>query len=99
LIDGENVDKIDVGFTIKGILHPMTYVNKIVIYGDSNLELWNVVTKYRVYEFSNLIEGRIYGIAPSPKVDVIAISIEKSIIMFNLKTAQKLFQLDQKEHS
>ena len=74
IVDGDLIEVVELGFSIKGILHPITYVNKIVVYGERNFELWNIVTKYKVYDFSPLFETSILTIAPSPKVDVVGIS-------------------------
>ena len=35
-----------------GIIHPVTYVNKMLFYGANKMELWNVIEQERVYEFT-----------------------------------------------
>lgn len=99
VIDGDLVEEIEFGYEIKGIIHPITYVNKVIVYGSHNLELWNIVTKHRVHDFSPSLQSEILYIAPSPKIDVVGISTENKIILFNLKTAKILFELQQKESS
>lgn len=43
---------LELDFEVLGILHPLTYVNKILVYGRNKLQLWNIVNKYMVYDFS-----------------------------------------------
>lgn len=44
---------IVVNFTPKFFLHPATYLNKMLILGDENLELWNVRSGKLIYNFTN----------------------------------------------
>ena len=99
IIDGDSIQIIDMGFEVNGLLHPISYVNKVIVYGHKNLELWNVMTKYKVYDFSPSITEDILAVATSPKVDIIGISTSQGITLFNLKTGKDLFQLVQKEPS
>ena len=101
VVDGEKVEKVGFKWEILGVIHPVTYVNKILVYGGKNMELWNIVTRYRVHDFSPLFDSTsILHIAPSPKPDVVGITTsDNKILLFNLKTAKTLFELQQKEKS
>ena len=35
-----------------GVIHPVTYVNKMLFYGGQKMELWNVIEHEKIYEFS-----------------------------------------------
>ena len=37
---------------LNGIVHPVTYVNKMLFYGGTKMELWNVIEHERIYEFT-----------------------------------------------
>ena len=37
---------------LTGIIHPVTYVNKMLFFGATKMELWNVIEHERVYEFT-----------------------------------------------
>lgn len=75
----------------------MTYINKIVFSCESKLELWNVMTEKRIFEFSFVEEGEnITCIEQSPVVDVIAIGLESGKIkLINLLYNQELLCFDQ----
>lgn len=59
LID-EDSDAIEVQayqFKIKGVVHPVTYVNKFIIYGEENFILVNAISNKTLYEYSKLIDS------------------------------------------
>ena len=37
---------------LTGIIHPVTYVNKMLFYGGTKMELWNVIENEKIYEFT-----------------------------------------------
>jgi hypothetical protein len=43
-----------VGFKIKGIVHPVTYINKIIVYNETCFQLINPVSKKILYDYPNL---------------------------------------------
>ena len=65
------------------MLHPKTYLNKILFAGEQSLQLWNTVTKTMVYDFpifkNELKQGEIKTIITSicdtPALDIIAICL------------------------
>lgn len=42
------------GFKIKGIVHPVTYINKIIVYNETCFQLINPVSKKILYDYPNL---------------------------------------------
>jgi len=33
------------------IMHPVTYINKLLFYGGQTMQLWNVIQGEKIYEF------------------------------------------------
>ncbi len=48
-----NICYFQVDFVPKRIIHPATYLNKILIMGDKNLELRNIRTSNRIFDFTD----------------------------------------------
>jgi U3 small nucleolar RNA-associated protein 21 len=48
----QNICYFQVDFVPKRIIHPATYLNKILIMGDKNLELRNIRTSNRIFDFT-----------------------------------------------
>ncbi|KAI9918980.1 hypothetical protein PsorP6_011975 [Peronosclerospora sorghi] len=62
-------------FTPTTMLHPVTYVNKILVGSEHGaLQLWNVRTKQCIYEFRGWASA-VTTMAQSPAVDVVAIGL------------------------
>lgn len=40
--------------SISKVIHPISYVNKVIAYGDKNMTLLNVMSGTILYEFPNL---------------------------------------------
>ncbi|KAL9250535.1 WD repeat-containing protein [Drosera capensis] len=61
------------GFTPACIIHPDTYLNKIIIGSqEGSLQLWNVSTKKKLYDFKGW-NSPITCCLPSPALDVVAV--------------------------
>lgn len=87
--------------SISCVMHPATYLNKILIgYSSGLLELWNIRSRHHVYTFSPLADGinaAVVSIEQSPACDVVAIGFSNGdIILLNLKLDSKLFTFQQK---
>lgn len=102
--DGE-LCQMDVGFEVLSLVHPETYVNKVVVGGAKTLELWNFNSRRRIFSFQEvLFKGReheldlaITAVETSPVIDVLAVALNNGVIaMLNLRTAQIIFELKQK---
>ncbi|KVI00716.1 Quinonprotein alcohol dehydrogenase-like-superfamily [Cynara cardunculus var. scolymus] len=64
---------LDSEFTPSCIMHPDTYLNKVILGGqDGSLQLWNISTKKKLYEFKGW-KSSISCCVSSPALDVIAV--------------------------
>lgn len=88
----------DAYINVSCIMHPDTYVNKILIGTEEGLlELWNIKTKKRIYRYEGW-GSAVTCISQSPAVDIVAIGLADGRIMIhNLKTDKTLFQFLQVE--
>lgn len=89
-------------FPLAEMLHPSTYLNKILVASRSGgLQLWNVNSLRCVHDFQCLPSGNndpITCIVQSPVVDVVAIgSLSGNISILNIKTDTLLFSFFQRE--
>ncbi|XP_021279189.1 U3 small nucleolar RNA-associated protein 21 homolog [Herrania umbratica] len=65
--------KLDAKFTPTCIMHPDTYLNKVLVGSqEGSLQLWNISTKKKLYEFKGWNSG-ICSCVSSPALDVIAV--------------------------
>lgn len=89
---------------ITSISHPSTYVNKFLFgYDNGDVELWNVRTCRLVYRFKCLnailttVEKKAVScLCQSPSVDVMTVGFASGdIVVFNMKSDQKLFHFVQ----
>lgn len=70
------------------LLHPETYINKVLIARGGRLELWNFSTGHKVHEFrcmdtsadSGSTSNSITALAPSPSPDVVAVGFSSGRI-------------------
>jgi len=40
------------------MMHPTSYINKMLFASDNKIELWNVIDNERVFEFKNILQDR-----------------------------------------
>lgn len=40
------------------MMHPTTYINKLVFAGNGIMELWNIIEDERIYDFKNIAQGK-----------------------------------------
>ena len=86
---------IVIEFEPKFIVHPSTYLNKVLLAGDKQIELYNISSCNRVFALHNqpAIEAHLLGaditlLATSPVVDIVALGLsDGKILMINLKSA------------
>ncbi|XVE99653.1 hypothetical protein REPUB_Repub03eG0218200 [Reevesia pubescens] len=65
--------KLDAKFNPTCIMHPDTYLNKVLIGSlEGSLQLWNISTKKKLYEFKEWNSG-ICSCVSSPALDVVAV--------------------------
>ncbi|KAH9805538.1 WD REPEATS REGION domain-containing protein [Citrus sinensis] len=65
--------KLDDKFTPTCIMHPDTYLNKVIVGSqEGSLQLWNISTKKKLYEFKGW-GSSISSCVSSPALDVVAV--------------------------
>ncbi len=80
--------KFDCDFDI--MVHPTTYINKLVFAGGNRIELWNIIDDSKVYAFSKILQGKdntvsITSIVQSPVIHTVAIGFSNGeILLVNL---------------
>lgn len=83
-------------FKISAIMHPNTYINKILIGSEQGgLQLWNVKNAKLIYTFSGF-PSKITVLEQSPALDVVAVGLANGkIILLNLKSDTVLLEFTQ----
>ena len=93
---GELYAEGDLTCCASAILHPATYLNKILIGSKEGiLELWNIRTMKLVYQFAKF-DSEITALAQSTGVDVVAVGfLDGKIKLHNIKYDETLFSFHQ----
>ena len=76
------------------MMHPTTYINKLVFAGGDKLELWNVIDDKLIYAFPKTLrkDDSITVVAQSPVLHTVALGYSSGqVSMLNLQTDQALF--------
>lgn len=83
-------------FNISALLHPSTYVNKILFASDKGeMQLWNINTSKLIYTFKSW-KARITCLEQAPAIDVVAIGLSTGkIILHNLKYDETIMEFTQ----
>ncbi|KAJ1667854.1 rRNA-processing protein utp21 [Coemansia sp. RSA 1813] len=83
-------------FQVTSLVHPSTYVNKIVVgSAQGAMQVWNIQTRRCLYEFKSFGAG-ISCMVQSPVIDVIAIGLlDGRILLHNVKQDRPVMQLAQ----
>ena len=80
--------KFDCDFDI--MVHPTTYINKLVFASGNRIELWNIIDDSKVYAFSKILQRientvSITSIVQSPVIHTVAIGFSNGeIFLVNL---------------
>ncbi|KAI3945430.1 hypothetical protein MKW92_021987 [Papaver armeniacum] len=82
---------LDQKFTPSCIMHPDTYLNKVIIgTQEGSLQLWNVSSKKKLYEFKGW-NSSICCCVSSPALDVVAVGCaDGNVHVHNLKYDEEL---------
>ncbi|KAL7320299.1 rRNA-processing protein utp21, variant 2 [Mucor circinelloides] len=90
---GDLYTEIEFGeeFTATNMLHPSTYLNKILVSStQGTMQIWNIRTNKMVYQFAYL-GSAVTCLAQSPVVDVVAIGLlDGTTILYNIKADEKI---------
>ena len=62
------------------MVHPPTYVNKLLFASTSALELWNVVSDTLIFAFPLEGKAKITCVEPSPVTDIVAVGFSNGEI-------------------
>ena len=90
-------------FDVTAILHPATYINKVVMGSASgDLELWNVTTRKRIHIMQcvagNTTRGSVTALSQSPAADVVGVGYSSGeILIVNLAYDEILMRFNQSE--
>ncbi|XP_008391429.3 U3 small nucleolar RNA-associated protein 21 homolog isoform X2 [Malus domestica] len=82
---------LDNNFSPSCIMHPDTYLNKIIIGSqEGSLQLWNISTKKKLYEFKGW-NSSICSCVSSPALDVVAVGCaDGNIHVHNIRYDEEL---------
>ncbi|XP_030894954.1 WD repeat-containing protein 36 isoform X3 [Leptonychotes weddellii] len=83
-------------FKISAILHPSTYLNKILLGSEQgSLQLWNVKSNKLLYTFQGWKMG-VTALQQAPAVDVVAVGLMSGqVIIHNIKFDETLMKFHQ----
>ncbi|KAJ2823233.1 rRNA-processing protein utp21, partial [Coemansia furcata] len=83
-------------FRVTAVVHPSTYVNKIVIgSAQGTMQVWNIQTRRCLYEFKSFGSG-IACLVQAPVIDVLALGLlDGRILLHNVKADAPVMQLAQ----
>lgn len=78
------------GDEIRYVMHPSTYINKVLIVYSSRIEIYNFVTKKTIHVFE--IGGVDFAVQ-TPLIDVVALVNSTGVVFFNLRHGKELFSI------
>ncbi|XP_071586251.1 WD repeat-containing protein 36 isoform X1 [Heliangelus exortis] len=83
-------------FTVSAILHPSTYLNKILLGSEQgSLQLWNIRSNKLLYSFPGW-NSAVTTLEQAPAVDVVAVGLVSGhIIVHNIKFDESLMKFQQ----
>ncbi|KAG5882141.1 hypothetical protein JTB14_005970 [Gonioctena quinquepunctata] len=83
-------------FQITALLHPSTYINKILFASDNGeMQLWNVNTLKLIYPFKSW-KSAVSCLEQAPAIDVVAVGLSSGrIILHNLKFDETVMEFTQ----
>lgn len=90
-------------FSAFEIVHPVTYINKVLAYNSQQIALLNPISQKLLFEYSlfteNVLEGNkeIVIVATTPIVDIVAVCLNTGeIVILNIRTSKVVFTIKQK---
>lgn len=78
-------------FTATAMLHPSTYLNKILVSStQGTMQIWNIRSNKMVYQF-RYMGSAITCLVQSPVVDVVAVGLlDGTVILYNIRADEKI---------
>ncbi|CAJ0829013.1 9830_t:CDS:10 [Entrophospora sp. SA101] len=94
----ESVIQFDENFVISTLIHPSTYLNKILLGSkQGTMQIWNIHKNKLVYSFASF-ESPITYLIQSPVVDVIAVGLLNGMIkLYNIRADELIISFKQEE--
>jgi U3 small nucleolar RNA-associated protein 21 len=92
----ELVNQIATDFTISAMLHPSTYVNKMLFASvNGEMQLWNIRSLKKLYTFKAYPSPITY-LSQSPSIDVVAVGLlDGTVILHNIKMDKEIHRFHQ----
>ncbi|KAG2607487.1 hypothetical protein PVAP13_4NG249500 [Panicum virgatum] len=95
--NSEPVGSISLGdkFTPSCIMHPDTYLNKVIVGSEeSSLQLWNISTKKKLYDFKGW-DSPVRCCVSSPALDVVAVGCSDGTVhVHNIRYDEELMSFN-----
>ncbi|KAJ3268605.1 hypothetical protein HDV01_002543 [Terramyces sp. JEL0728] len=93
-ITNEFQNEIEIGHAVTHMLHPSTYLNKILLAFENEVQLWNIRTVSKLYGFK--FSSPVTCLAQSPSIDVVAVGLlDGTIILHNIKMDKEVMRFNQ----
>ncbi|KAJ7582969.1 WD40-repeat-containing domain protein [Mycena floridula] len=98
----ESMVQFDSGFTATSILHPATYINKVLVSSvEGTMQLWNIrsgqVTCIHKFSFTNLSNGvpsAITASTQSPAIDVVGLGFASGeISIYDIRADERMLRM------
>ncbi|KAK1216377.1 rRNA-processing protein utp21 [Marasmius sp. AFHP31] len=97
----QNQIQFDNGFTATSILHPATYLNKILVSSsEGDLQLWNIQSQSCIHKFpasrlvSSTSTSAITAMTQSPAIDVVGIGFTSGeISVYDVRADERLMRI------
>ncbi|KAN0077061.1 Utp21 specific WD40 associated putative domain containing protein [Tylopilus felleus] len=98
--------QFDIGFTAVLVLHPATYLNKVLVAStEGDLQLWNIRTQTCIHKFpsskllnmqgfGNLTSYAITALVQSPAIDVVGIGFTSGeLSVYDIRADERLMRM------
>ncbi|KAF8197530.1 Utp21 specific WD40 associated putative domain-containing protein [Pholiota molesta] len=91
--DGGDNCSFDANFSATSILHPATYLNKVVVASSQgDMQLWNTRTQTRIHEFR--LGTSITAMVQSPAIDVVGLGFTSGeISVYDIRADERLMRM------
>ncbi|KAL0266107.1 UNVERIFIED_CONTAM: hypothetical protein PYX00_011823 [Menopon gallinae] len=73
------------------VMHPSTYINKILIVHERKMQIYNIVSRKVIYTFG--VQGAKQAVQ-TPLIDVVALVRDSDIMFLNLRLDKEMFRIE-----
>lgn len=103
VVTKDEISSIFIENEIVDLIHPPTYINKILVVGKTQVELWNVLSGNKIYSFQDakklnkyFLNNEVTCVEMSPIIDFAAVGfVDGTILILNLKKAKVVSKFNQ----